>query len=467
MVIERSFADALRVHVGDSITLNSRPFRIAGLAVTAALPPFPETCKVGCNLGYPQLTPANTGLMWLTQADARSLATPAMPLSYLMNLKLADPARAQAFARAHNSGIPASTPLYLTSWQSIGQKDAALVKGEQLVMLMGSWLLGILAAASIAVLVGGRMADQIRRVGLLKAVGGTPGLVAAVLLAEYLALALLAAVAGRVVGWLAAPLVGGPDAGLLGTPGAPPLTMTTAGVVVAAALVVAVAAALVPALQSAQTSTVRALANAARPPRRRALLIKISAWLPVPLLLGLRVTARRPRRVVLSALSIAVTVSGIVAVLIAHARLSAAQIGASSGLHNPRIDGTNQVLLVVTVMLVILAAVNAVFITRATAQDSRHSSAVIRALGATPGQVTAGLSVPQVLPALTGAILGIPAGIGLYAAVKHGAPMTYPSIWRLIAVVAGTLIVVAGLTAIPARMGARRPVAEILQSETA
>ena len=39
-------------------------------------------------------------------------------------------------------------------------------------------------------------------------------------------------------------------------------------------------------------------------------------------------------------------------------------------------------LLIVTVMLVALAAVNAIFITRATVQDSRHTSAVTRALGA-------------------------------------------------------------------------------------
>ena len=43
------------------------------------------------------------------------------------------------------------------------------------------------------------MAEQTRRVGLLKAVGGTPGLVAAVLLAEYLVMALVAA-AGRAGG---------------------------------------------------------------------------------------------------------------------------------------------------------------------------------------------------------------------------------------------------------------------------
>ena len=72
-------------------------------------------------------------------------------------------------------------------------------------LLTGAWLLALVAIASIAVLVGGRMADQIRRVGLLKAVGGTPGLVAAVLLAEYVLVALLAAATGLVIGRLSAP----------------------------------------------------------------------------------------------------------------------------------------------------------------------------------------------------------------------------------------------------------------------
>ena len=55
---------------------------------------------------------------------------------------------------------------------------------EQQVLSPGAWLAGLLALASVAVLAGGRMAEQTRRVGLLKAVGGTPGLVAVVLLAE-------------------------------------------------------------------------------------------------------------------------------------------------------------------------------------------------------------------------------------------------------------------------------------------
>ncbi len=84
----------------------------------------------------------------------------------------------------------------------------------------------------------------------------------------------------------------------------------------------------------------------------------------------------------------------------------------------------------------------------------------------------AGLSMAQVIPALPAALAGIPAGIGLYAVVSHGAPMsvppmTVPPMTWLIAEVLGTLLAVAGLTAISARIGARHSVAEILQLEAA
>jgi len=91
------------------------------------------------------------------------------------------------------------------------------------------------------------MADQIRRVGLLKAVGAAPSLVAAVLLAEYLVVALVAAAAGLMLGTLAAPLLIDSSAGLLGRTGAPSLELSTVGLVTAVALGVACAATFVPA----------------------------------------------------------------------------------------------------------------------------------------------------------------------------------------------------------------------------
>jgi ABC-type lipoprotein release transport system permease subunit len=483
VVIEAALASALDAGAGDRVSLDGRSFRVVGVAVTAAAsytdvcfghpacrfftgagpeplrrgpPPAPaEGRVVGVDLVPP---PRDAGLIWLTQADARSLASADGALSYVMNLRLADPAGAPAFVDAHSpSGLD---PLFLASWQDIRYTYGEFVRGAQEALVTFSSLLTLLALASIAVLVGGRMADQTRRVGLLKAVGGTPGLVAVVLLAEYVVLALLAAGAGLGIGWLAAPLLGDPGAGLLGSAGAPSITVSTVGVVSAVALGVAVLATSVSAVRAARTSTVHALVDSARRPRRTRWLVALSRRLPVPLLLALRVIARRPRRVLLGAASIAVTVSGVVALLAGRAAMDADWEGPSS--LNPLADRANRVLLVITVMLVALAAVNSLVITWAAVLDARHASALARALGATPGQVSAGLSAAQVLPAFAGAVLGVAGGLVLWAAIGDEHDPTY---WQLLAVGMGTVIVVAGLTIIPARLGARRPISAILRAE--
>jgi ABC-type lipoprotein release transport system permease subunit len=471
VVLEAAFAEALGVGPGDRVTLKQpdysartfagrargpgRKFEVAGVAVTAAAPPYPEPACLAnlCQGGD------DTGLAWVTRADALSFAPPREPPLYILNLKLADPAAAPAFVAAHG-GDPRRGGHLLQPWQDIRERSANLVENQRRALLTGAWLLSLLAVASVAVLVGGRMADQIRRVGLLKAVGGTPGLVAAVLLAEYVVVALLATAAGLVIGSLTAPLLTEASAGLLGSVGAGTVTFSTVGMVTAVALAVAVAATLIPAIRASRTSTVLALADAARPPRRTGWLIAASSRLPVPLLLGLRVAARRPRRTVLSVVSITITVSGIVAALAAHADLA-------DGSNSLRADRLNQTLLAITITLIVLAAVNAVFVSWATALDNKRPTALARALGATPRQIGAGLSAAQVLPALAGALLGIPGGLELIAIADPDAATPTPPLWQLLAVVPGTVLLIAALTAIPARIGARRPAGQILQSELA
>jgi putative ABC transport system permease protein len=71
------------------------------------------------------------------------------------------------------------------------------------------------------------------------------------------------------------------------------------------------------------------------------------------------------------------------------------------------------------------------------------------------------------LPALPGALLGVPLGIGLFAAANSGGVATIPPASWLVGIVLVSLLVVAGLTTIPARIGAHRPAGEILQSEAA
>jgi ABC-type lipoprotein release transport system permease subunit len=479
VVVEAAFANALAVRVGDPVTLDGRSFEVVGVAVTAAMPPYPgASCLVraGCVSGAisdelaRELPPGllrNPGLVWLTQADLRSLAPEPDSLSYVMNLRLADPNEAQAFVDANAGQSPAAPAL--VSWSEILLGATELARDIQILLLFGAWLLGLLAVASLSVLVGGRMADQARRVGLLKAVGGTPGLVAAVLLAEYVLVAVVAAAAGLALGSLAAPLLTSSGAGLIGRAGTPPLRMSTVVLVTVVAIVVAVAATAVPAVRAARFSTIHALADAARPPRRTGWLVAISARLPVPLLLALRVAARRPRRVVLSVVSTAITVSGIFIALVLDAFLTGQPL--ASGYDDAQVALLRQVLLLVMAILLTLAAVNAIVITWTTVLDNRRSSALARALGATPREVSAGLAAAQVLPALVGAALGaFLGGYALFAGINaitggDSDRATLPSLWQRLAVVLATGLVVAALTAVPARLGARRPVSETLQAE--
>jgi ABC-type lipoprotein release transport system permease subunit len=463
VVLERTLATALSVRPGDKVTLDGRPFTVAGTAVTAALTPFPNMCEAGCMMSDGGPGP---GLAWVTPASARALAAPGGWI-YLLNLRLADPARAAALAASYGQNRSLTPPAsLLIPWQSVRSADGLLVADEQSVLEPGSWLLGLLALATVAILTGGRMAEQTQRVGRLKAVGGTPGLIAAILLAENLILALIAAVLGLAAGRLAAPLLTSPGAGLVGAPGGPSLTVETVGLVAALALAVALVATLVPALRAARTSTVVALADAARPPRRRGALVAVTRRLPAPLLIGLRLAGRRPRRLVLSMASATVTAAGIVAVLAFHATTDAYQVAAASGLANPVAIRDGQVLAVVTVALVALAALNAVVTTWATVLDTRHSVALTRALGATQGQVSAGLAAAQLITAVPGVLLGIPAGLLLYKLVNGSGQLVTPPAWWLAAAAAGIVAAVLVLTAIPARAGARAPVAGVLQAET-
>jgi len=500
VVIERTFADALGVSVGDRVLVGGRSFAVAGIAVTAAQAPYPNLCNGtlvtdspatskfsnACSASFmndiPWLSlpggqalqsPDDVGQVWMTQADAIGLTSRANPLTtYVLNLKLTNPGDAPAFVYDRvmsASGAASGDSATFSNWEGLESEDALLVQDGHGVLQPGALLLALLAIASVAVLVGRRLSEYARRVGLLKAVGGSPRVVAATFLAENLALALFAAVIGLVAGWLAAPLLTSPGAALIGTAGAPPLSLGTVAAVIGLAIVVALAATLVPAIRASRASTVEALNDVARPPRRRGSVVRLSRRLPVPALFGLRLIARRPRRALLSAANIAVTVTGIVTVLAFHAyadnRLSGAVALTAGGLSNPVVNRDEQMLTVITIMLVTLAALNALFTTWAMVLDARRSSALMQALGARVRQVSSGLVVAQVLAAFPGAILGIPLGVGLFKAAVHGG--TVPPVSWLAGAVLGTLVAIAALTVVPARIGTRQPVAEVLESETA
>lgn len=77
VVVERSFADALGVHTGDTVSVNGHPLRMLGTAVTAAWSAFPH---VGWHHPGSILSSAG-GLVWVAQSDIGTIAGD-QPLSY-------------------------------------------------------------------------------------------------------------------------------------------------------------------------------------------------------------------------------------------------------------------------------------------------------------------------------------------------------------------------------------------------
>ena len=122
VVVEAAFANALDVRVGDPVTLDGRSFEVVGVAVTAAMPPYPgASCIVppGCASGeapeeLSELPPGllqNPGLVWLTEADVRSLTTDSDSLSLRDEPEAGGPGQCPGVRRCKPPGEPGrSTP---------------------------------------------------------------------------------------------------------------------------------------------------------------------------------------------------------------------------------------------------------------------------------------------------------------------------------------------------------------------
>ncbi|MGW5129581.1 ABC transporter permease [Streptomyces sp. NPDC004069] len=457
-VVEHAFALALDVRTGDRLTVAGRTFTVTGVALTAAHKPYPgaEWSPQGGGLSH------NAGLLWLTEADVRGLATPELPLSYAATLRLDDPEDAQAFVA---SPAVRAVQANVRAWQEFGLNESRGLRTAHEAVVTGGWLLVALALAGASSLVAGRLAEQTRRVGLFKAVGATPGLVAAVLLAEYLAMALTAGTAGLALGCLLAPALTDPGGGLIGTALAAPSTGTVTAVAVTA-LAISCGAAAGPAWRAARTTTARALADPARAPRERSALVRDARWLPVPLMLGLRLAARRPRRALLTATSTFTVVTGLSAALTYQAQPPFRLDLGASRLPDPGDVLTSHIVQGVVVALTVLAVVNTVAAAWNAALDARRPLAIARTLGATPGQATAGLVLAQLLPALPAAAVGVPVGIGLCAFLQAGPDsLVVPSAAQTAGTAAAALLALAALTTAPARLSARHPVHKALHSE--
>ncbi|MEV1006193.1 FtsX-like permease family protein [Streptomyces sp. NPDC049881] len=455
-VVERGFAQALDVRVGDRVTIGGRDYPVVGTAVSAATGVYP--------FGNWATGPGPSdggGRIWLTTDDARAAAGDE-PLLYLLNIRLSDPAAAQSWARTvFTDDLRGQDWVTPRPWQLFIEADTHVLRSVRPTLVIGGGLLAAAALVTVASLAAVRAPRDHRRAGLLKAVGATPRTVAVLLLTQYLLLTVVAAAAGVTVGCLTAPALADPSAGLLNTVGPPTTAIVVAATVLA--VLVALIGTLGPVLRTVRSSTVDALADPAHLITYRPRLTAMTAYLPTPPLIGVRLIARRPGRAVLSAVGTAATTVMVTALLTYRVSLKAEAAQGTSTFEEIRNALTGQVMLGVTVAILALSVLNTVYVSWSTAVQARRALAVARTLGATPGQVIVALCTAQLLPAIGGIAVGVPIGIGLFA--LFSAVVVIPPASWLAAAAPAVLLAVAALAALPAWLHTRSPAGRILNAE--
>jgi putative ABC transport system permease protein len=277
------------------ISASSFPFGVGARLEFTEAPGDPTLTVVGVARSVGDLAGA-----WVTPAELTTLAAGG-PVEYQMYYRFTN-ASTDTQISADRAAIAADAPGgALTSWQSYLalEQSADKTTGTFVPFIAAFGVLGlVMSVLIISIVVSGAVSSSIRRIGILKSIGFTPGQV----VRAYIAQAFIPAAVGIVLGVLlgnalAVPVLSQAD-NVYGY-GTPTIPLWIDVAVPAVAVAVVVAAALVPSLRAGRLRTVEAIVISRTPPATygrtaRTLLGRLP--LPRPLSLGLANPLARPAR---------------------------------------------------------------------------------------------------------------------------------------------------------------------------
>jgi len=460
IVLERSFARALGLEVGDTVEAT----RWGGDRSIEV--PVLGTAVVPSQARYPRSKP---GLAWVAPATLERVKPERSAWRWSEAVRLADPSASSAFtARAAATLPPGSDPgsVSFQTWQA--QRDLALrdAQGTQVIVTMFTVLLLIVAFVVVGILVGARSSEQHRQVGLLKAVGFTPRQVGIVFALESVALGVVAAVLGFALGAILAPRLAAPGAQTL--VGSPTMAANPWHILIACCVVLPVlfAGAVTSTRRSTRVTAVEAIRTGTLSPPNSRIARAVESVVPLTTELGLNDLFARGRRAVLLAAAIALTGAMAVTALSLDATLDAQRASEAS-------DFPDELLLLVytldTVLLVITAT-TLVAVALLSVRERIRDYGVLKAIGFTPSQIVSTVISSHAALAVLASLVAIPLGIGLYLALFTIASGTSEDAvitpwWSLTLVPIGTMLVVVAATTLPAWLATRIRPADALRYE--
>jgi putative ABC transport system permease protein len=460
IVLERSLAEALGIAAGDRL-------EVRGAHGSVDVPVL-GTAVVPSQARYPR---SNPGLAWVTRATLVRVEPDRARWRWSEAVRLEDPSAADVFAQQAAERLAGATSPFegasFETWQA--QRDNALgdAQGTQVIVTLFTILLLVVAFIVVGILVGARVTEQHRQIGLLKACGFTPRQVGLVFALESAALGLAAAVLGFGLGAILAPRLAAPSAEtLLGSPtiAANPWHILVAGCVVLPVLFVG---ALLAARRSTRFTAVEAIeAGHASPPDSRLSRAVVRSVLPMTVGLGLRDLLARGRRTLLLGAAIAVTGAVVVSALSLDATLDAQPASEVS-------DFPDELLILVYTLdavLLLITATTLVAVVLLSVRERIRDYGVLKAVGFTPGQIVSGVVGSHLTLAVVASLLAIPLGIGLYLALfaiagDRSENAVFAPWWSLALVPIATTAAVVAATSLPAWLATRIHAADALRYE--
>jgi putative ABC transport system permease protein len=303
-VLEASFAAAVHVGVGDTITVDGIdgtevPMRVIGLA---------DTADQGF---YPQWTP---GLIWVQQRLLTKVEPNPSETQEVVGLRLDDNSAVatgqvvQTIWNLYNGPDQnsASAVQRYSTWQQVKQSMASNDRLLGLLLALFGIIALVAAPCAIANVTAGRVLVQRQDIAMLKALGFTPGQVVRMLLAEQTLLGAAGAGLGLVVAKVATSpvFVRPPD----GTPvSLGPLSGSWMVLIAVGTVLTVAVATVIPAWRAGKVSPVAAVQPS--PPRGHLSLVArlgLLVHLPAALVLGARDSLTRRLPAVLTVVGLAI-----------------------------------------------------------------------------------------------------------------------------------------------------------------
>lgn len=465
VLLERSFAAFHRLEQGSTIRTRQTTLVVSG------------TAAVAVGQAYPRSQP---GIGFATRATLLRVNSDPNAWGQVVGVRLADPEAASATADIVRQAIGA--PASIETWSAARSSATEELASVTVILSLYGVLLLLAAGAVLATLVGGRVVAQTREIGVLKATGLTPRQLTGLVLTEQMVLSVIGLAVGIATGYLLTPVFVSSSAALLNAPERPALDPGHALLIVAIVLSIVAVFAGAPGLRAARRSAAETLDGRAagrHSPRLVALAEKVRA--PAWVAVGVSGSFRHRGRVLLTALSLALTVASVVATLGMEASLDVAADpgvaplvrGGETPLFDPVDDDAGEgerlrpIVYSLDGVLLFVGLVNLAATLLLTTRERVRDLGMLKAVGLTPRQVTGSLVSEQVAVALIAGAAGVPLGLLLFRAgielAGSADEFAYPSWWSLALLIPAIVALVAAVAAPLARRAASLPVAAALR----